>query len=105
MIGTADDDRKLQVAVSPDVLEKYAGMYQIETPRGTRRVTVYLRDGELALEIENGPTITAIALSETRFAAQGVAIEFVPRPDGVASELVVTAVEGDFKAVRTGEQK
>lgn len=66
-------------------------------------MTVSVREGELVLELERGPTIAAIAVSETRFAAQGASVEFVPGPDGITSELVVTFVEGDFKAVRTSQ--
>ena len=104
LIGTADDDRKLQVAVASAVLARYAGLYRFppfipgDKPL---HVTITPKDGVLALEIERGPTITAIPTSDTKFMAQGVAVEFLP-PDakGIVNEVVVTIVEGEFKGVR-----
>jgi hypothetical protein len=101
MIGTADDDKKLQVAVAAEVLQKYTGNYSLEMPEGPRRrLTVSLRDGQLAMDLEGGTTLTAIPVSQTRFLAQGVAVEFFPGPDGVPAELVVSIVEGDLKGIR-----
>jgi hypothetical protein len=101
MIGTADDDKKLQVAVAADVLARYVGTYRLQMPEGPpRRLTVYLQDGQVTMDIEGGTTITAIPVSQTRFLAQGVAVEFFPGPDGVATGLLVSIVEGDLKGVR-----
>jgi hypothetical protein len=63
-------------------------------------VMVTVKDGGLALEIERGPTITALPTSPTKFLAQGVAVEFLPGPGGVVNEVVVTIVEGELKGVR-----
>jgi hypothetical protein len=102
MIGTADDDKKLAVAVAPEVLARYAGAYRVEMPEGPARIlTVYVQDGQLLMDIERGITgMKTIPVSQTRFMTQGVAVEFFPRPDGSVSELVVTIVEGNLKGVR-----
>jgi hypothetical protein len=104
LIGTADDDRKQQVQVAPAVLASYAGVYRFppffpgDKPID---ITVAPKDGVLAVEIERGPTITAIPTSPTKFLAQGVALEFMtPDAKGIVNEVVVTIVEGDFKGTR-----
>lgn len=102
LVGTADDDKKLQVAVAPEVLARYAGAYRVTLPPPEKPITVTVTptDAGLILEIENGPTMTAIPTSPTKFLAQGVALEFLPPVDGVVKELVITIVEGDLKGVR-----
>ena len=64
-------------------------------------VTPPPKDGVLSLEIERGPTLTAIPTSQSKFLAQGVAVEFlVPDAKGIVNEVVVTIVEGEIKGVR-----
>ena len=104
LVGTADDDKKLQVSVPAAVLARYAGTYRFPPfVPGDKPfdVTVTPKDGVLAVEIERGPTITAIPTSQTKFLAQGVAVEFLaPDAKGIVNEIVVTIVEGELKGVR-----
>jgi hypothetical protein len=103
LVGTADDDKKLQVAVAPAVLAQYAGAYRFPPfMPGDKEflVTVTAKDGGLVLAIERGPTITAVPTSQTKFLAQGIGVEFFPGPGGVVNEMVVTIVEGELKGVR-----
>jgi hypothetical protein len=103
LVGTADDDKKLQVKVPPAILARYVGTYRFPpfTPGDKpTNVTISLKDDGLSLEIENGPTLTAVPTTETKFLAQGIGLQFFPRPDGVVNEMSVTAVEGDWKGVR-----
>jgi len=103
LVGTADDDKKLQVTVDPAVLASYAGTYQFPpmVPGDPSfKVTVTPKDGTLLLGIERGPTMTAIPTARTKFLAQGVAVEFLPGPSGVVNEMIVTIVEGELKGVR-----
>ena len=104
LVGTLDDDRKYKVPVAAAVLARYAGTYSVPTPEGPRRVRVVAGDGELTLEVQGGSTITAIPVSETRFMAEGVGIEFFPGPGGVVSDIVVTIVEGDLKGTRVSDK-
>lgn len=104
LIGTADDDKKQQVNVPPEVLARYAGTYRFppfipgDKPL---HVTITPKDGVLQVEIERGPTITAIPTAQTKFLAQGVAVEFLaPDAKGIVNEVVVTIVEGELKGVR-----
>lgn len=103
MIGTADDDKKLAVPVATSVLAAYAGTYRVDLPEGNPpvNVRVYVLDGTLALDIERGPSdMKMVPISQTKFLAQGVAVEFFPKPDGAVRDLVITIVEGDLKGVR-----
>jgi hypothetical protein len=104
LIGTADDDKQQQVNVPPEVLARYAGTYRFPPfVPGDKPflVTISPKDGVLLVEIERGPTITAIPTSPTKFLAQGVAVEFLaPDTKGIVNEIVVTIVEGEIKGVR-----
>jgi hypothetical protein len=104
LIGTADDDKKQQVSVPPEVLARYAGTYRFPPfVPGDKpfNVTVTPKDAVLLVEIERGPTITAIPTAPTKFLAQGVAVEFLaPDSTGIVNEVVVTIVEGEIKGVR-----
>ena len=103
LVGTADDDKKQQVTVPATVLARYVGTFRFPPMVPGDKpfdVMVTVKDGGLALEIERGPTITALPTSPTKFLAQGVAVEFLPGPGGVVNEVVVTIVEGELKGVR-----
>jgi hypothetical protein len=79
LIGTADDDRKLQVKLDPGVLAKYAGVFKFPPFLPGDKdllVTFTVKGDALAVEIERGPTLTALPVSQTRFLAQGVSQAF-----------------------------
>jgi hypothetical protein len=92
------------VSVPVTVLARYAGRYRfppLDPGDKPFDVTITPKDGVLSLEIERGPTLTAIPTSQTKFLAQGVAVEFlVPDAKGIVNEVVVTIVEGEIKGVR-----
>lgn len=102
LIGTADDDKKNAVAVPAATLSRYAGEYRLQMPEGPpSKLTVYIRDGQLMMDVERGPTeMVAIPVSQTRFMSQGVSVEFHPAADGSVPELTVSIVEGNLKGVR-----
>jgi hypothetical protein len=102
MIGTLDDDKKLAVQVPAATLAGYTGDYRIETLDGRPRILrVYVTDGVLLMDVERGPSqMKTVPVSQTKFMAQGVAVEFFPRPDGSVSDVVVSIVEGDLKGLR-----
>ena len=104
LVGTADDDKKQQVNVPAAVLARYAGTYRFPPfLPGDKpfHVTISPKDGVLLVELERGPTITAIPTSVSKFLAQGVAVEFLaPDSKGIVNEIVVTIVEGELKGVR-----
>ena len=103
LVGTADDDKKQQVKVAPELLARYAGRFEFPpfVPGDKPAfIVVTPKDGGLAIEIERGPTISAIPTSPTKFLAQGVVVEFLPAANGAFNTMVVTIVEGEFKGVR-----
>ena len=102
MIGTLDDDKKLAVPVPAATLAGYVGDYRIDTLDGRPRILrVYVTDGMLLMDVERGPSqMKTVPVSQTKFMAQGVAVEFFPGPDGSVSDVVVSIVEGDLKGVR-----
>ena len=103
LVGTADDDRKLQIQLDAAVLAKYAGVFKFPPFLPGDKdllVTFTATEGALAVAIERGPTLTAVPVSQTRFMAQGVSVDFIPGPNGVFNEVVVTIVEGELKGVR-----
>ena len=101
LVGTLDDDRKLAVAVPANILARYAGSYRIEMPEGPKRVMkVIVKGQEVTMDVEGIATFTAIPVSNTKFLALGVAIEFFPKPDGSVSDVVISIVEGDLKGER-----
>jgi hypothetical protein len=102
LIGTTDDDKKNAVSVPATTLARYIGEYRLEMPEGPPRLfTVYVRDGQLLMDVERGPTeMTTVPVSQTRFMAQGVAVEFHPDADGSVRQLTVSIVEGNLKGVR-----
>jgi hypothetical protein len=103
LIGTADDDKKLQVKLPREVLARYEGTFQFPPMVPGDKpffVTITATDEGLSVSIERGPTITAIPTSETNFLAQGVAVRFIPTPQGKATDVIVTIVEGELKGVR-----
>ena len=101
LVGTLDDDRKLAVAVPANILARYAGSYLIEMPEGPKRVMkVMVKGQDVTMDVEGIATFAAVPVSNTKFLAQGIAIEFFPKPDGTVTDLVVSIVEGDLKGVR-----
>lgn len=102
LVGTADDDKKNAVAVPAATLARYAGDYRLQIPDGPPRIlTVYIRNGQLLMDLERGPTeMATVPVSQTRFMAQGVSVEFRPAADGTVSELTVSVVEGNLTGVR-----
>jgi hypothetical protein len=90
------------VTVSPDVLAKYVGTYDIRFPE-TPTVPQYLRlrlvDGQLA--VDDGPPVTAF--SETTFSAGGGLFEVVRDERGFAIYLLFRASEGEIKATRVSD--
>ena len=103
LVGTADDDKKLQVKVAPAILARYAGTYRFPPfMPGDKPLLVIVapKDEGLALSIEAGPTMTVIPTSETKFLGQGVGVQFFPGPNGTVNEMSFTIVEGEFKGTR-----
>jgi hypothetical protein len=98
LVGTVGDDRKGEKKVARDVLLRYVGSYDFG-PLGAWRIAV---DGnQLTVQMADGVTPQpVVALSDTRFMFPplGGTLSFVTDPKGVATDLILTIVEGDMPA-------
>jgi hypothetical protein len=100
LVGRIDDERKAEKKVAPAVLARYAGTYDVG-PFGLWKVSV--SGDHLTIELPDGGGKQAIfAQSNAVFVFQstGGTVSFVTDPSGVASHLVLTIVEGEFKGAR-----
>jgi len=97
-------DKKQRVPV--DVLSKYVGAYEYQTPggAGTSVINVTLVGDELVIDrkpwVPGNSRETLIALSETKFAAYfGWQLHFVTDASGVATDVVFEAPEPEVRDV------
>ena len=100
-MGKASDDKG--VAVTSEILAKYAGTYRFTDPVTHELVDfIFKFDTDHPVLSGVGPTEKLIAVSETEFSAPNahINLKFEKNDAGVVSEVAIQAVEGNFKAVR-----
>jgi hypothetical protein len=100
LVGTKSDDTEKAVKLAPDILSKYVGTYEWQSPRGPVDIKVALEDGELALSFQGVQGAPMTALSETTFSALGAYYEFGKNDKGDATYLIFRIAEGDRRADR-----
>jgi hypothetical protein len=121
-IVVTEADRKknrTKVIVAPEILAKYAGVYQMVNHDGKpvdrqgkvgeqggkpATFTVVVAEDHLVLELFGAGKIPLQTESETTFSVAGQPVEFVKNDQGVVTHLVIRQVEGDFRAIRKGDQ-
>jgi len=121
IIVTEADRKKSRavVTVAPDILSKYIGLYEMVDRNGKPlnrngepraadaqpdRFSVLLESGQLALQMPGSTGKMPLKPeSETTFSIAGQPIEFVKNGQGAVTHFIVHAVEGDQKAIRTGD--
>jgi hypothetical protein len=89
-----------EIHVDPAVLAKYAGIYQIATPRGLTKATITVQGDQLMIDVPGRGSGRMVPQSATMFLFLGASIEFVPNEKGEVDYLVVHVVEGDIKGPR-----
>jgi hypothetical protein len=89
-----------EVHVDPTVLAKYAGVYQMMTPRGPAKATINVQGDQLMIDVPGFGSGRMVPQTERMFAFRGAMIEFVPNANSDVDYLVVHVVEGDFKGPR-----
>jgi len=103
-IGKKSDDTKHAVKLSPEILSKYAGHYDLRAKELTGvdlvPLTVAFEDGVLKLGIVDAPGETMVSLSEKTFTGFGGYIDFGKNEKGEVTNLVIRIAEGDFRADR-----
>ena len=96
-VGSRSDAAQSEIAITADILAKYAGTYTERRPFWqdatiARVFEIKLADGALFL----GPTRLS-PQSETVFVNSGLAIEFVLGADGAPTHLLDKHVSGDYR--------
>ncbi len=105
-VGKASDERKNEVKVAAAVLAKYVGTYD-EQPRvwsqtNVPRIVVITVLGETIFgEMDGRGKVALVGRSETEFAGlYGLGVEFTRDTAGVASQLFVKHVSGNYRFQR-----
>ena len=105
LVGKAADELKNAVKVAPQILAKYAGVYDFKPPDRPELnivLTVAVDGNQLTMEMDGGPKRPLTPLSETKFffAEGGASAEFVNDDRGAITGMTWSIVEGTFKASR-----
>ncbi len=105
LIGKSGDEVRSKVAVPVDLLSKYAGVYELrppDRPEATMLLRVILTNGELTFDVNDGTRMSMIPVAESKFFVEmeGGNVEFFRDDKGNVTHLVLSIVEGDFKAPR-----
>jgi len=122
-IVVTEEDRKknrTKVNVAPEILAKYAGTYELVdhdgrpldrqgkvVEQGGKPATfsISVDEDHLVVELFGAGKIPLLTESDTKFSVAGQPVEFVKDAQGAVTHIVVRAVEGDIRAIRTGEQQ
>lgn len=112
--GNLSDFTDRAVAVPPEILERYVGAYTGVYGGTERTFEVSLSNGELIATIVAGYTSSGLGAaglgegaprvlvpqSETLFDGLGLSFQFVVDDEGIAKELIVTHISGNYTYVR-----
>ena len=104
-VGKASDERKYEVKVAPETLEKYVGVY-VEQPKlwrlEPRVVEISLSGETLFGDMDGRGKTPLVAQSETSFSGlYGLGVEFVKSESGgETTQLLVKHVSSDYRFVR-----
>jgi len=112
--GSLSDAASEAVSVPPDVLARYVGVYTGIYAGNERTYEVSLSDGQLiaaivgaydavglgAASLDEGAPRRLVPLSQTLFEGLGLGYRFIVNDEGVATDLMVIHVSGDYKYSR-----
>jgi hypothetical protein len=94
-----------EIHVDPAVLAKYAGVYEVMTPRGKSTATMSVQGDRLMADVIGFGSGRMVPQSSTMFAFRGAVVEFVVDEKGEVPYLIVHAVEGAFRGPRIDSPK
>jgi hypothetical protein len=89
-----------EIAIDAASLAKFAGVYQMMTPRGMANATVTVDGGQLMIDVPGFGSGRMMPQSATMFQFRGAMLEFVSNEKGEVTHLVAHVVEGDFNGPR-----
>jgi hypothetical protein len=99
LVGKASDDKG--IAVARDILAAYVGSYAFKFPATGEVFTLnFVMPADQLMLSGMGPTVTLSAISNTEFSAPGVTLKFEKNDSGAVTDVMISAVEGEFKAAR-----
>jgi hypothetical protein len=103
-VGTASDERKNEVTVSPEILAKYVGTYD-EQPKlwrlVPRVVQITISEGRLFADMDGRGRVPLVAESETDFSGlYGLGVGFRQNAGSGKVDLFVKHVSGDYRFER-----
>jgi hypothetical protein len=99
-VGKASDETKDERRIAPEILSKYAGVYEEQSPYWNRRtvprvVKVTLSNGRLYADMDGRGDTPLFASTETEFSGlYGLGVEFIP------GGLFVKHVSGNYRFAR-----
>ena len=99
-IGQRSDAERTKVAVAPEVLSKYVGVYAGPYIGGPRTVEISFSGGSLFVSVNQGPKQPLAPQSEIDFAGTGLTYHFVRDSNGAATHLIEGHVSGDYRYER-----
>jgi hypothetical protein len=106
-VGKASDEKKGEVKIAPEILAKYAGLYQeLDFWPGhgphPRMIEITVSGDALFAEVKGRGKIQLSAASATVFSGfYGFSIEFVPDAQGVPTQLIERHVSSEYRFTRT----
>ena len=106
LVGKNSDDTKKAVKLSPDILTKYVGSYEVNAKDfgipGVEKLLmkITLEEGALKLGMGDAPGQPMTPVSETEFTGFGGRIEFVKNDTGKVTHFIIKIAEGDIRAER-----
>ena len=105
-VGTTSDGKKSEVKVAPEILAKYAGVYEEQDFWGNRPhpaiIEVTVSDGALFAELKGREKVQLVAQSETTFSGfYGLGIKFVMDGQGAVTHLLEMRISRDYRFRRT----
>jgi hypothetical protein len=89
-----------EIAIDAASLGKFAGVYEMMTPRGMANATVTVEAGQLMIDVPGFGSGRMVPQSATMFQFRGAVLEFVSNEKGDVTHLIAHVVEGDFKGPR-----
>ncbi len=89
-----------ETKTDPDILMKYAGIYEIRNGKKRETAAISVSDDSLFWELDDGGKQRLIPSSQTVFSLSGTVIEFVADAQGAMTHFVMQEVEGESQGVR-----
>jgi hypothetical protein len=88
------------VNVSPALLSKYVGSYEIREADEVTSAVVSLSGDTLFLALDHRGPLQLVPISDTTFSESGNVIKFLPDSQGTVTAFLILAVEHEQRAVR-----